>query len=90
MSKIYLTCIDRFLKKNGDTGEWEEVGDDIAREKGGSVLAISFCVLSFLNHETSLICTASQVLRDAVAGLLGGTSLCSDSGDTEDTNLIER
>jgi hypothetical protein len=28
----------RFLKRNTETGEWEDVGDDIAREKASQVL----------------------------------------------------
>lgn len=44
----------RFLKKNHGTGVWEDVGDDVAREKASQVLrdAVSFATLPKMN-ETS-------------------------------------
>jgi len=41
-----LTPAARFLKRNTDTGEWEDVGDDIAREKASQVLRDAVAVLT--------------------------------------------
>merc|ERR1719270_2649634 len=35
----------RFLKKNNETGTWEDVGDEIAREKASQVLRDAISIL---------------------------------------------
>uniref|UniRef100_A0A7S1ZC96 DUF6824 domain-containing protein n=1 Tax=Trieres chinensis TaxID=1514140 RepID=A0A7S1ZC96_TRICV len=42
----------RFLKKNGVTGRWEEMGDDVAREKAAQ--ALRDAVSAFLNSPVSV------------------------------------
>merc|ERR1712176_307563 len=43
-----VRCMDppgRFLKKNNETGTWEDVGDEIAREKASQVLRDAISIL---------------------------------------------
>jgi len=46
----------RFLKKNNATGTWEDVGDDVAREKASQVLrdAVSLLIYTSLDKESQV------------------------------------
>lgn len=42
----------RFLKKNNDTGLWEDVGDDVAREKASQALRDAVAIVQSEEHDS--------------------------------------
>ena len=56
---------DRFIKRDTNTGVWEEVGDDTAREKASQVLRDAVAFLPEIEGESSATVAASSYERKA-------------------------